>query len=183
MNLQIITSCLEEHGFMPWKPMVSTYLRMIYFPHQWDIMAIYQLAFFSTDSEITRSIPLVIESLQYYQHVGIGLLKYSSLMGNFMLPPDITNMVASINMILSSIILTDPWIVPESQKINSFCDRMLLSPIELEYESIYLECSENPNIDDLVNWVDHSQDSVLHFDLFDDIFSINKSIMEIIIPN
>ena len=73
------------------------------------MITINQLAFFATNFQVTGSIPLVIKSLQPYQYVGIGLLKDSSLMGTFTLPPpDIPNLVTSINMISSSIIPVDP---------------------------------------------------------------------------
>jgi len=137
--------------------MFSTYFRMIAFPHQGGIVSLDQLTFFSTYSQVIGSIPLVAESLQPYQHVGIGLLKDSYLMGNFTLPPpDISNLVASIDIISSSTIQVDPWIVLDSSNIESFGDHMSLNTIEFEYEAIYSAYSENPTIDALVNWVDHS---------------------------
>jgi hypothetical protein len=123
---------------------ISTYFCMITFPHKGGIVAIDQLTFFASDSHVTGSVPLVGETLHSYQHVGVGLLKDSSLMGTFSLPPpllpDNSSSVAYINMISSSTILADPWIVPDETNIQSFGDRMPLSPIELDYEAIYSAC-------------------------------------------
>lgn len=62
---------------------VSTYFDMITFPHKGGILAIDQLTFFASNSNVTGSVPLVGEALHSYQHVGFGLLKDSSLMGTF----------------------------------------------------------------------------------------------------
>lgn len=66
---------------------ISTLLHMISFPHKGGIVTIDQLSFFAYDSHVTRSVPLVGETLHSYHHVGVGLLKESSLMGTFSLPP------------------------------------------------------------------------------------------------
>ena len=71
-----------------------------------------------------------------YENVGVGLLKDSSLMGTFPIPPpDIPPpFVTSINMI--SIIFHeapesyDPWIVPISSDYLCYDDRMPFSPVE-----------------------------------------------------
>lgn len=124
---------------------VSTYFRMITFPHKGRIVATDQITFLASDSNVTRSVPLVGEALHSYHHVGVGSLKDSSLMGTFLLPsPSILSsspLVAYINMISSSTIVTDPWIVSDETNIKSFGDRMLLSPIEKYYEAIYLACA------------------------------------------
>lgn len=49
-------------------------------------------------------------------------------------------------MISFSTIQTDPWIVPEETSIHKFGDQMLLSPIELGYEAIYLACALIPSL-------------------------------------
>lgn len=155
--------------------------RMISFPCHGGIIAINQHSFFATDSFVTRSIPLVVEFLQPYQHFGIRLLKYSSLLGTFTLPhSNIPNMVGSINMILSSTIQIDPYIVPDNSNTESLSNNIMLSPIDLKYEAIYLACLENIDTDILVNWFDHSRDSSSN--PFNDTFSINEIIIDIVIP-
>lgn len=66
---------------------VSTYFRITTFPHKGDIIAIDQLTLLATNSSVIGSVPLVEESPHLYQHVGFGLLKDSSIMGTFPLPP------------------------------------------------------------------------------------------------
>lgn len=86
---------------------ISTYFCMIAFPHKCRIMAINQPIFFTIDSHVTGSAPLVGETLHSYQHVGVGLLKDSSPMGTFLVPPpplhNKSYLVSYINMILASI--------------------------------------------------------------------------------
>lgn len=57
------------------------------FPSPRGHLAINQLIFFFQYSQITKIIPLMGESSHSYQHVRVGLLKDSSLMGTFSLPP------------------------------------------------------------------------------------------------
>jgi hypothetical protein len=79
-----------------------------------------------------------------YDNVGVGLLKYSTLMGTFPIPPpDIPPpFVTLINMISNSIGEThesyDPWVVPSSDDYLHYDDRMPLSPVELAYQAIQL---------------------------------------------
>lgn len=63
----------------------STYFRTIAFPFKGGITVIDQLAFFANSSQATRSIPFIHSNSQSLQNVGIGLLKYPSLMGTFTL--------------------------------------------------------------------------------------------------
>jgi len=67
-----------------------------------------QISFFSNNSQVTRSIPLMGETPHPYQHVEVGLLKDSSLMGTISFPPplpyplpDNANLVSYVNMISS----------------------------------------------------------------------------------
>lgn len=64
---------------------ISNYFLMIAFSHKGRIEAINQLIFFTSDSHVIRSIPLVGETQNSYQHIGVGLLKDSLLMGTFFL--------------------------------------------------------------------------------------------------
>ena len=65
---------------------VSTYFRMIAFPHKGGITVIDQLGFFASSSQDNGSIMLVHGSLISLQNVGVGLFKDPSLMGTFTLP-------------------------------------------------------------------------------------------------
>lgn len=135
-------------------------------------MAIDQLTFFANNSQTNGSIPLVGESPPPCQHVRVGLLKDSSLMGTFSLPPpDIPNLVAFINMISSCLIPSNPWIVPNASNVDTFGDRMPLSPFEIEYEAIYSAC------------LTHSRDYGSSSDPFSSTFSTDESIMEIMMSD
>lgn len=108
------------------------------FPSQGGIIAFDQLTFFSNNSQVTGSIPLLGETPHPYQHVREGFIKDLSLMGTFYFAPplhypllDNSNPVSYINMISSCITPHDHWIVPDSYNIDTFCGRMLLSLIEL----------------------------------------------------
>lgn len=85
------------------------------------------------------------------------MLKDSSLMGTFFLPPptlpDSAPLVSYINMISSSTITTNPWIVPDETNINIFGDRMLLSPIKIDYKAIYSACATYSDLTFMINWI------------------------------
>lgn len=98
---------------------VSTYFKIIVFPHSGGIVAIDQLTLFATSSQVTGSTPLVGETPHPYQHVGVGFLKDSSLLGTFFLPPPLphslpknSNPVSYVNMIYCCTTPSNPWIVP-----------------------------------------------------------------------
>jgi hypothetical protein len=79
---------------------VSTLFHVVCFPHQGKVVTIDQLAFFNSDTR-TGNVPFIAKTPPGYENVGVGLLKDSSLMGNFPIPPpDVPHsLVASINMI------------------------------------------------------------------------------------
>jgi len=164
---------------------VLTYFRMIVFPHIGGIVSIDQLTFFFFDSLVTRSVPLMGKTPHPYQHARVGLLKDSSLMGTFSLPPpSLPNKsisVSYINMIYSCTTLADPWIETDEYNIESFNDYMPLNPIELDYEAIYSVCVVNFALSSSINWVDLSLDYDTSFKYFSFTFPIDESIMEIII--
>jgi hypothetical protein len=83
---------------------VSTLFHVISFPHQGKVVTIDHLAFFCSNSH-NSNIPFIAKTPPGYENVGVGLLKDSSLMGNFPIPPpDVPPpFVASINMILTTI--------------------------------------------------------------------------------
>lgn len=69
---------------------VSTYFRMISFPHKGTITVINQLSFFASASQVTGSVPFVHLPQLEIQNIGVGLLKDSTLMGTFALPSPMT---------------------------------------------------------------------------------------------
>ena len=76
---------------------VSTYFRMIAFPHKGAITVINQLSFFASSSQVTGSIMLVHASQLALQNTGVVLFKDSSLMGTFsLLPPAMLAEIAKI---------------------------------------------------------------------------------------
>jgi hypothetical protein len=106
------------------------------------VVTIDQLSFFNTDTR-TGNVPFIMNTPEGYENVGVGLLKDSSLMGTFPIPPppNLSNLsVASINMI-STVphelpVSADPWIVPEPGDYVCFGNVMPLSPIESDYQAI-----------------------------------------------
>jgi hypothetical protein len=124
------------------RAVVSTLFHVVHFPHQGKIVTVDQLAFFNSDTR-TGNVSFIAKTPPGYENVGVGLLKDSSLMGTFPIPPppDILRpSVASINMI-SAIphelpVSFDPWIVPDPGDHPRFGDVMSLSPIESAYHTI-----------------------------------------------
>jgi hypothetical protein len=84
----------------------------------------------------------------------VGLLKDSTLMGAFPIPPpDIPPpFFSSINMISTSIHETpesyDPWIVPSSGDYLSYDDKMCLSLVESAYQAIQSTTPSLPSLGD-----------------------------------
>jgi hypothetical protein len=120
---------------------VSTLFHVVRFPHKGKVFIIDQLAFFNSDTH-TGNIPLIAKTPSGYENVGVGLLKDSSLMGTFPIPPpDVPrSSVTSINMISTSIHETptshDPWMVPDPSDHPRYSDEMTLSPFESAYQAI-----------------------------------------------
>ena len=91
---------------------VSTYFIMISFPHKGVITIINQLSFFASSSQVTGSVLLVHAPELTLQNIGVGLLKDSTLMGTFALPPPATSAeIASIETCY--MISSTPWIKEE----------------------------------------------------------------------
>jgi hypothetical protein len=84
----------------------------------------------------------------------VGLLKDSTLMGTFPIPPlDIPPpLVASINMISTSVREPpesfDPWIVPEPGDYIHYGNQMPLSPVESAYQDIQSADPFTPSLGD-----------------------------------
>jgi hypothetical protein len=83
---------------------VSTLFHVLHFPHQGKVITVDQLAFFNSDSH-TSNVPFISKTPPSYENVSVGLLKDSTLMGTFPIPPpDIPPpFVASINMISTTV--------------------------------------------------------------------------------
>ena len=76
---------------------ISTYFRMISFPHKGVITVINQLSFFASSFQVTGSVLFVHIPQLEIQNNGVGLLKDSTLMGTFALsPPTTSTKIASV---------------------------------------------------------------------------------------
>ena len=96
------------------------------------------MSYFSLESTSTDNIQHVRKSVIPYKDVSVGLMKDSALMGNFPIPPfNVAWKLANINMISSSTIpFDDTWTMPSELELDSFSDKMPLSPFELAYVAI-----------------------------------------------
>jgi hypothetical protein len=136
------------------RPVVSTLFRVVHFPHQGKVVTIDQLAFFNFDTR-TGNVPFIAKTSSGYENVGVGLLKYSSLMSTFPIPlPDVPHSsVASINMISTVpheiLVSSDPWIVPDPGYHTHFGDVMPLSLVESAYHSIQSATPSILSLDEL----------------------------------
>jgi hypothetical protein len=137
------------------RAVVSTFfLCVVRFPHQRKFITVDQLAFFNSDTR-TGNIPFIEKPPPGYENVGVGLLKDSSLMGTFPIPPpDVPHLfIASINMISTSVHETpmsyDLWIVPNLGDHLRYGDQMPLSPVESAYQAIQSETPSTPSLGDL----------------------------------
>jgi hypothetical protein len=141
-------------------------------------------------TQTTNNIPFLGDSKITYESVGVGLLKYSSLMGTFPtpLPPTTQHIATMVNMISTmvhqSFESSDPWIVPSPLEFDTLGDTMPLSPAEAEYNAIQ---STSPSLDDqhllastsysLPSWLDSLSST---FDYILHIFPSDESIMEML---
>jgi hypothetical protein len=100
--------------------------------------------------------PFIAKTPPGYENVGVGLLKDSSLMGTFPIPPppDVPHpSVSSINMI-STIphelpVSSDLWIVPDPGDHARFGNVMPLNPVESAYYSIQSATHSTISLDEL----------------------------------
>jgi hypothetical protein len=151
---------------------VSTLFHVVHFPHQGKFITVDQLAFFNSDTH-TGNIPFITKTPPGYENVSVGLIKDSSLMGTFPIPPpDVPrSFVASINMISTSIheLLAshDPWIVPDPGDHLRYDDEMSLSLVEFSYQAIQSATPSTPSLGELSP------------DPFHVIFSIDEMIMSV----
>jgi hypothetical protein len=107
---------------------VSTLFHVVRFSHQGKVVTVDQLAFFHSDAH-TNNVPFIAKPPPGYEKVGVGLLKDTSLMGTFPIPPpDVPHpFFASINMISTSVHRTlvsyDPWIGIQPRRSSSLWRR------------------------------------------------------------
>jgi hypothetical protein len=126
------------------RAVVSTLFRVVRFPHQGKVVTVDQLAFFNSDSR-TSNVPFISKTPPGYENVGVGLLKDSTLMGTFPIPPPdiLPPFVASINMISTTIRETpasyDPWVVPSPGDYPRYGDKMPLSPGRIHLPSYSID--------------------------------------------
>jgi hypothetical protein len=68
---------------------VLSIFRFLRFPHKGKIVTIDQIMFYTLDlgSIVGSSIPFINDAQKSYMSIGVGMFKYSSLMGTFPLPP------------------------------------------------------------------------------------------------
>jgi hypothetical protein len=125
------------------RAVVSTLFYVVHFPHQRKVVTVDQLALFHSDAR-TGNVPFIAKPPRGYENVGVGLLKDSSLMGTFPIPPlDVPHLFfASINMISTSVHETptsyDPWMVPNLNDHRHYGNEIPLSLVESAYQAIYL---------------------------------------------
>jgi hypothetical protein len=133
---------------------VLTLFHVVHFPHQGKVITVDQLSFFNSDT-CTGNIPFIAKTPPGYENVRVGLLKYSSLISTFPIPPpDVPHSsITSINMISTSIHRTpashDPWMVPDPNDHLRYIDEMPLSPVEFSYQAIQSVTPSTPSLGDL----------------------------------
>jgi hypothetical protein len=136
------------------REVVSTLFHVVRFPHQGKVVTIDQLTFFNSDTH-TGNVSFIAKTPPGYENIGVGLLKDSSLMGTFPIPPpDVTcSFVASINMISTFPhelpMSHDPWIVPDPGDHLHFGNKIPLSPIESTYQAIQSTTPSTPSLGEL----------------------------------
>jgi hypothetical protein len=155
------------------RTVVSTLFCVICFLHQGKVVTVDQLAFFNSDSH-TSNVPFISKTPPSYENVDVGLLKDSTLMGTFPIPPpDIPPpFVALINMISTSVCETpesyDMWIVPDPHDCLRYGEKIPLSTVESSYQAIQSTTPSPPSLCDTT------------IDPFHVIFPTNEMIMSVI---
>jgi len=130
---------------------VSTLFCVVGFPHQGKVVIFYQLAFFNSYS-CTSKVPFISKAPPSYEKIRVGLLKDSTLMGTFPIPPPgiPPPFVAFINMISTTIHETpvsyDPWLVPSPSDYLHYGNTMPLSPVKYAYRAIQSETPTPPSL-------------------------------------
>jgi hypothetical protein len=132
---------------------LTTLFHVLHFPHQGKVVTIDQLAIFNFYSH-TSNMSFISKTPPRYENVSVGLLKDSTLMGTFPVPPpDIPPpFVASINTISTSVheIPTsyDPWIVLDPGDYLRYGKKMALSLVKSTYHVIQSTNPSNSSLGD-----------------------------------
>jgi hypothetical protein len=133
---------------------VSTLFCVVRFPHQGKVFIVDQLAFFNSNGRI-GNVSFIAKTPPSYENIGVGLLKDSSLMGTFPIPPpDVPrSSIASINMMSTSIhgisASHDPWMVPNPGDHIRYGDEMSLSLVKSAYQDTQSETPSTPSLGEL----------------------------------
>jgi hypothetical protein len=136
------------------RTVVSTLFHVVRFPHQGKVVTVDQLSFFNSDTH-TGNVPFIAKTPPGYENVRVGLLKDSSLMSTFPIPPPHPpcSSVSSINMISTSIhgipMSHNPWIVPEPGDHLTYGEKMSLSLVESTYQAIQSVSPYTPSLGEL----------------------------------
>jgi hypothetical protein len=182
---------LRKSWFYAMTTVALSVFRCVQFPHQGKIVTIDQLDFCTPDAHapMTNNIPFLGDHKVTYESVGVGLLKYSSLMGTFPTPlPPTTHHIATVNMISTMayqfLESSNPWIVPSPMEFDVLGDTIPLSLAEAAYIDIQ---SASPSLDNphllalhaysMPSWLDSLSSSI---DYISQIFPSDESIMEIL---
>jgi hypothetical protein len=182
---------LGRSWFYAMTVVASSVCLCVEFPHQGKIVTVDQLDFSKTDAHApaTNNIPFLGDHKNTYESVGVGLLKYSRLMGTFPTPlPPNTHHIATVNMISTAayqyLESSDPWIVPSPLEFNALGDTMPLSPAKTSYIVVQ---SVSPSLDDqhLLAPDNYSMPSRLSslssaIDYISPIFPSDESLMEML---
>ena len=135
-----------------------------------------QLSFCTPDYSTlhSKSVPLVGGVPNSYVSVGTGIIKASSLMGSFPVPPpEAPHMISMISTISDGSI--DLWILPKPSEIDSYGDQMPLSLADLAYKSI--QSAFEPSISlVLTNGTTLSPTTVPSKDLLHEVLPTNEAI-------
>jgi hypothetical protein len=182
---------LGRSWFYAMTVIASSVFRCVQFPHQGKIVTVDQLDFCTPNARTpaTNNIPFLGDHKITYESIGVGLLKYSILMGTFPTPlPLTTHHISTIDMISTmayqSLESSNPWIVPSPLEFNALGDTMPLSPAKTSYVAIQ---STSPSSDDqhllapdsysMPSWLNSLSSTI---DYISPIFPSDESIMEIL---
>jgi hypothetical protein len=182
---------LGRRLFYAMNVIASLVFRCVQFLHQGKIVTIDQLDLCTPNARTpaTNNIPFLGDHPVTYESIGVGLLKYSSLMGTFPTPlPPTTHHISTVNMISTMayqyLESSDPWIVPSPMEFDVLGDTMPLSPAEASYVAIQ-SASPSPKNPHLVapdaysmsSWLDSLSSAI---DYISQIFPSDESIMEML---